>query len=307
MSSCPERSFDSLNDPDLFKRSSSHGLVYQESHSSSESVEAIDDDEFEHRERIDFPFVIKIPTVVLRKHHKEGSHFVYMICVTMKRTIHLNDEHQVTNDHHNASCLQWTVGHRYTTLKSLHADLMGQKPTDLTYESERDSKEIDDQTDPSSNSITRGSRLAHSCLPRPLPGLEYFRFPRKRILPTIPTLAAGRFPACLKNSTDWITYRSAYLDYPVAAGESRRVEQRRCALEQYLNRLVRLVWCISQTTEVDNVLRSMGLPRAHRRETPREQYIGEEASGIVHGPKNDDMELEQLKSRLIGLLPVLSE
>lgn len=297
-----------MNDPDLFRRSCSRGLVYQKSHSSSESVEVIDDDEFEHYETVDFPFVIRIPTVVLRKHRKEGAYFVYMISVTMRRTTHLSDGHQDTNDCHNASCLQWTVGHRYTTLKSLHADLMGQKPTDLTDESERDSKKIGDQTDLSSSSITRGSRLAHSCLPRPLPGLEYFRFPRKRILPTIPTLAAGRFPACLKNSTDWITYHSAYLDYPVAAGESRRVEQRRCALEQYLNRLVRLVWCISQTTEVDNVLRSMGIPGAHKREAFREQYISEEASGIVHGPKNDDiMELDQLKSRLIGLLPVLSE
>ncbi|THD21247.1 hypothetical protein D915_008028 [Fasciola hepatica] len=293
MSSCPEKSSSSLNHPDHFRRSSPRGSGDHLSHSSPESS----DGERDCRDTADFPFVIRIPTVVLRKHRKDGAYFVYMVCVTVRKTSPLGCVQRDANN-------EWIVGHRYTTLESLHADLMGQKLADLAAD---ENGQNDGQPEYSEGGKLSGVTLAHSCLPRPLPGLEYFRFPRKRVLPTIPTLAAGRFPACLKNSSEWIAHHSAYVDYPVAVGESRRVEQRRRELEQYLNRLIRLVWCVSQTTEVDSVLRSVGVPRVPMRDGSGERTTGDPNRNEPVASPTKDKDVEQLKSRLIGLLPVLSE
>ncbi|VDP74632.1 unnamed protein product [Echinostoma caproni] len=305
MTSCPERGYNPMNDADRFESPSSScgSAEHHASASSLESVENLGDWEGGCHDATDFPFLIRIPTVVLRKHRTKGVYFVYMICVTIWKTSHIAGDQQNVAEHwHSISRLEWTVGHRYTTLESLHADLMGQKVPGTAEEDDPD--QTVEQMKKTEEHKPSGLILAHTCLPRPLPGLEYFRFPRKRVLPTIPSLAAGRFPACLKDSSDWITCHSAYVDYPVAAGESRRVEQRRRALEQYMNRLIRLVWCVSQTPEVDHVLQTMGVESVPTRDKPEEDNGLRNEPGT---PSAEQGELQQIKSRLISLLPILSE
>ncbi|CAL8088336.1 unnamed protein product [Calicophoron daubneyi] len=236
------------------------------------------------------PFEISIPSVNLRKHRKFGTYFVYMIKIRVfpnSRTARISD--LPTEIHH----AEWIVGRRYTTLEKLHLDLMGKSEEEEGEEKQKESESSNSETE------SLGHRYyAHPCLPRPLPGLNSLCFPKRRLLPTIPVLEAGFSPIC--GAIPFESHESdEYADCVVPANSSRRVEERRVGLENYLNNLVRLVWQAGQILDVANVyIATVGTEKADRPDRPRSALT-------AHSDSTQDS-IMNLKIKLLDLIPVFS-
>ncbi|KAF7233157.1 hypothetical protein EG68_07886 [Paragonimus skrjabini miyazakii] len=210
---------------------------------------------------------LTIPQVVLRRRPAHQTHYVYMIHFRISTNIAnapLGTEQSVS---------EWTVGHRYTTLAELHAELMDRQD----FEPEQNHNPSESKAEPIH---------AHRCLPRPLPGLEALVFPKKRRLPTVVTpMLPPSWLNCVNSASDQV-------DCLVRPGQSERVDQRRAQLEVYLRELVHLVWAISETTPVASVYNAM---MAKRNDV-----------GYEEPPIPDTQTAEGVKQRLLSLLPIFS-
>ncbi|GAA49626.1 hypothetical protein CLF_103308 [Clonorchis sinensis] len=208
---------------------------------------------------------------LIRNHRGQGTYYVYTIQIKIVPP----SQFTAADQSDTISDCKWSVEHRYTTLAELHEDLLGYND-DLT----RNRKRI-------SASDHEEQFLAHPCLPRPFPCLEDIPFPRRRLLSTIHPPSVYPWLSCARTIPD-------KRDKPVLPGQSKRVDQRKNALETYLNELVTLIWTTVQTTEVANIVHSIVL-----RDLPQEACGADQWKCL--------MDARQIQRWLITLLPVFSK
>ncbi|KER33042.1 hypothetical protein T265_12677, partial [Opisthorchis viverrini] len=217
------------------------------------------------------PIKISVPHAVLRNHRGQGTYYVYTIQIKIVPP----SQFTAADQSDTISDCKWSVEHRYTTLAELHEDLLGYND-DLT----RNRKRI-------SGSDHEERYLAHPCLPRPFPCLEDIPFPRRRLLPTIHPPSVYPWLNCVRAISD-------KRDKPVLPGQSKRVDQRRNALETYLNELVTLIWTTVQTTEVANIVHSIVL-----RDLPQESCGVDQWKCLMNA--------QEIQCWLTTLLPIFSK